>query len=247
MSTLVICGDEFDKAVFKDLGFSNVTISNLDQRNTPDYYSPYKWMLEDAENLSFPDNEFDLVVVHAGLHHCRSPHKALLEMYRVARKTVLVFETRDNFLVRLGNKVGLVSDYEVEAVVGNNNQSGGVRNTEIPNFIYRFREREVFKTIQSFAPEFKHEIKYFYGLNMPLERLRVHKNKALVCCAFLSYPFVKLLTWLFPKQSNLFSFSISKPDKAKDHWPWISLNAGSPTLNVGWCENRFLTENMEKQ
>lgn len=239
MSTLVICGDEFDKNVFSEFGFSNVTISNLDQRATPDQFKPFNWAFEDAENLSFSDNEFDLVVVHAGLHHCRSPHKALLEMYRVARKTVLVFETRDNLLVRIGCQFGLVSDFEIEAVVSNDYQFGGVRNSEIPNFIYRLHEREVFKTIQSYAPEIKPNIEFFYGLNLPIERFQLHKNKFLVGCAYLSFPFIKLLTLLFPKQGNLFAFSISKPNQVIEHWPWIVPKGNKLTINKEWCETRY--------
>jgi ubiquinone/menaquinone biosynthesis C-methylase UbiE len=45
--------------------------------------------VQDAENLSYDDRAFDLVVVHAGLHPCYSPHRALLEMYRVARRCVV--------------------------------------------------------------------------------------------------------------------------------------------------------------
>ncbi|MFY9571667.1 MAG: methyltransferase domain-containing protein, partial [Blastocatellia bacterium] len=79
MSVLVICGTIKDKTVFTDLGFKNVTISNLDTRAPSDEFSPYTWSYQDAENLNFPDEHFDLIVVNAGLHHCHSPHRALLE------------------------------------------------------------------------------------------------------------------------------------------------------------------------
>lgn len=239
MRTLVICGDEFDKNVFLELGFSDVTISNLDQRVDPKFYHPYAWSLEDAENLSFRDNEFDLVVVHAGLHHCRSPHKALLEMYRVSKCVVLAFETRDNLLACVGTLFGFVAVHEVEAVVANDYKFGGVRNSEIPNFIYRFYEREINKTIQSYAPEFIHDMQFFYGLNFPFERLQLNKNKILVSCAYLSYPFIKILTTFFPKQGNLFAFAIFKPNIAKKRLPWIEQKGDSLSLNKEWCQSRY--------
>ena len=48
--------------------------------------APYRWELADAEALPYEDDAFDWAVISAGLHHCRSPHAALLELYRVARR-----------------------------------------------------------------------------------------------------------------------------------------------------------------
>jgi ubiquinone/menaquinone biosynthesis C-methylase UbiE len=54
-----------------------------------DEFAPFSWSFQDAEQLSFEDEAFDYVFVHAGLHHCASPHRALLEMYRVARRGIM--------------------------------------------------------------------------------------------------------------------------------------------------------------
>jgi ubiquinone/menaquinone biosynthesis C-methylase UbiE len=69
MSVLVVCGGETDKKIFQQLGFTDVTISNLDSRMTGNEFQPYKWSFQDAEELTFLDDSFDLVVVCAGLHH----------------------------------------------------------------------------------------------------------------------------------------------------------------------------------
>ena len=53
-------------------------------------------------------------------HHCHSPHRGLLEMYRVARRGVLAFEPRDTRLVRLGVRLGFGQEYEIAAVAGKN-------------------------------------------------------------------------------------------------------------------------------
>jgi ubiquinone/menaquinone biosynthesis C-methylase UbiE len=45
--------------------------------------------------MAFDDNSFDFAIVHNGLHHCYSPHRGLLELYRVSRQGILVFEPRD--------------------------------------------------------------------------------------------------------------------------------------------------------
>jgi ubiquinone/menaquinone biosynthesis C-methylase UbiE len=64
--------------------------------------------LGDAERLTYGDGSFDVVIAHAGLHHCHSPHRALLEMYRVARKAAIAFESRDSRLIRTAVRLGLV-------------------------------------------------------------------------------------------------------------------------------------------
>ncbi len=79
-SVLVCGGGDLDKNVFEKLGFQDVTISNLDTRIESDDYVPFKWKFENAEALSFPDNSFDYVVIHAAIHHASSPHKVLIEM-----------------------------------------------------------------------------------------------------------------------------------------------------------------------
>jgi SAM-dependent methyltransferase len=71
-------------------------------------FAPFLWSFQDAERLTFAENEFDFCIVHSGLHHCYSPHRALLEMYRVARVGLLVFEPRDGALVRLGMRLNVV-------------------------------------------------------------------------------------------------------------------------------------------
>jgi hypothetical protein len=54
--SISVCGGgSLDKKVFKDLGFQDVTISNLDIRVGVNDYAPLKWKFENAEALSFPD------------------------------------------------------------------------------------------------------------------------------------------------------------------------------------------------
>ncbi len=48
--------------------------------------------MADATNLPFPDNTFDVVSVHDGLHHLSEPWKAVREMVRVAKKGIVIIE-----------------------------------------------------------------------------------------------------------------------------------------------------------
>src|SRR5438309_2064841 len=135
---LVVCGGHFDKEALLKEGFTDVTISNLDLPKNGNEFSPFRSSNLDAEKLDLLDEEYDFCIAHNGLHHCASPHRALLEMYRVAKKGVLVFEPRDTLLVRLGIRFNFGQEYETAAVQGDGLAFGGVRNSGIPNYVYRW-------------------------------------------------------------------------------------------------------------
>ena len=88
----MVCAGPLDELVMRKVGFSDFTIANL----TGDYAD----QRQDAEDLTYDENSFDTVIVHAGLHHCRSPHRAFLEMYRVPRKCAVAFESRESLRLR---------------------------------------------------------------------------------------------------------------------------------------------------
>jgi SAM-dependent methyltransferase len=201
-SVLVVCGGPLDERVMKKVGFSDFTVTNLDNGMANHR--------QDAENLSYDDGSFDVVIVHAGLHHCYSPHRALLEMYRVCRKCAVAFEARDNILMRVAVRLGLTMDYEVSSIVDGR---GGVADTGVPNFIYRWTEREVLKTIVSFDPSRVPNIRFFHDLRFPIARLSGSRWLRLI------EPLSKLVAKVAPKQCNEFAFAISK---GGDQQPWIT-------------------------
>ncbi|MGI8770828.1 MAG: methyltransferase domain-containing protein [Acidobacteriaceae bacterium] len=148
-SILVVCGGELDREVLLSNGFTSVTISNLDERVRGDEFAPFSWSFQDAEQLSFGDATFDYVLVHAGLHHCASPHRALLEMYRVARRGILAFEARDSLLMKVAKAMNTVPSYEAAAVRSNEYRWGGVRNSCVPNYIYAGPKRKCGRRLQA--------------------------------------------------------------------------------------------------
>jgi SAM-dependent methyltransferase len=208
-SVLVVCGGPLDEHVISMAGFSDVTITNLDDdmSNTP----------QDAENLSYEDRSFDLVVVHAGLHHCASPHRALLEMFRVARKCALAFESRDSLMMRIAVRLGLTIDYELEAV-SKDFKTGGLANGPIPNFIYRWTERDVEKTIASYDPGHLHKVTFFYDLRIPVQRFANTGNRALQLVGLAIAPLSRVFAVIAPKQCNEFAFAIRRTDVLQ---PWM--------------------------
>ena len=237
MSVLVVCGGLADAEVFRSAGFAGVTISNLDRAEEDDF-RPYRWSHQDAEELTSADDAFDLVAVSAGLHHCRSPHRALLEMYRVARRAVFVLESRDSALMRLAVRLGFGDEYEWSAVAAHGCEGGGVRNTSVPNYVYRWTEREVEKTIASHAPQARHRIRFFHSLELPLSVLDQRRSRLWGTVARLLRPLLWIVAKLAPGQANMLAFVVFKPEVPGDLQPWMTVAQGEAVLDERWIRAR---------
>jgi ubiquinone/menaquinone biosynthesis C-methylase UbiE len=237
-SILVVGGGETDRDVLHSLDFTNVIISNLDSRLKGDEFAPYQWSLQQAEELSYEKATFDFVLVHAALHHCESPHRALLEMYRVAKIGLIAFESRDSLLMKFLAKVDLTPDYEHVAVYYNDGKFGGVNNTEIPNYIYRWTEREIEKTISTYAPFAKHQFTYRYGNDTPAS-VDLEKKSLKKIIVSLFKPFYQIFTILFPKQQNLFAFYVGKPDISTDLFEWLQVKDDQIQFNYDWAKEKY--------
>jgi SAM-dependent methyltransferase len=201
---LVVAGADVDREALTACGFTDVTVTNLSEDGDE---------RQDAEQLSYDDDSFDFAVISAGLHHCASPHRAVLELYRVARRGFLALEARDSFAMRVAERIGVVDPYELTAVADNGFAAGGVRNSAVPNFVYRWTEREVEKTIASAAPHRRHRFEYFRELELPVSVLEL-SGKA--HWRFAAAP-LRLLTRAFPSQANLFAFAVFR----RGLQPWM--------------------------
>lgn len=201
---LVVAGGDIDRAAFASAGFADVTVTNLSEDGDE---------RQDAEALTYDDDAFDFAAISAGLHHCASPHRALLELYRVARHGVLALEARDSALMRAAQRLGVVDEYELTAVADNGYTAGGVRNSAVPNFVYRWTEREVEKTIASAHPERRHRYVYFRELELPVSVLELSGRARWRLAAAP----LRLVTKAFPKQANLFAFAVFRGELQ----PWM--------------------------
>lgn len=242
MRILVVCGGSSDREALLRCGFEQGVISNLDVRTNGNEFHPFEWSCQDAENLSLEDNSFDFCIVHSGLHHCHSPHRALLEMYRVARKGLLLFEPYDNLLTRIGVLLRFGQEYEHSAVFYNDCSYGGARNSSIPNYVYRWTEQEIIKTVNSWSPCGKHTFRFFHKVRIPWIQLRGRKNRWVYYAILLLYPVLKAANIVLPKQSNNFAALVLKPDLPRDLHPWLLWADNTVKLNAMWLAERYNQE-----
>jgi len=229
-SILVVGGLYIERDYFVSLGFKNVTISNICDVD-PETVAPFKYIKENMNQLTLPDNSFDFVYVSASLHHCSSPVRALLEMYRVAKRGIVVVEARDSLTMKLGQKIKMIPTYEFEAVSGNIFLSGGVDDTEIPNYIYRWTEREFKKLVSSFNPVGTHKFFFFYKFAPSFSQVKVmgHKLKYYLLKSIATM--MKPLVFLLKKQGNSFGAVILKPHIPEDIFPWLKLESDKVVFN----------------
>jgi ubiquinone/menaquinone biosynthesis C-methylase UbiE len=174
---LIVGGSYRDANVVYRAGFRRITLSNIepmaDAEKTSLVDAKLTLLYADLENLPFPDNSYDVVLAHEVLHHCRSPHRALLEMLRVCRKHVILMEPNDSLTMRVLIKLRFSFPYELPAVTSNNYEKGGVQNSNIPNYIYRWNKRSVYQAAAAYLPEseFALHVRQYWDFNVDKQEL----------------------------------------------------------------------------
>jgi SAM-dependent methyltransferase len=222
---LVLGGGQEDLDILTACGFKQMVMSNIDSAG----------LALDAENIALPDNSYPIVFAHAVLHHCRSPHKAIGEMVRVARQHVFFLEPNDSWALRMLVRLGYSFPYELAAVAAHEYLHGGMRDGPIPNYIYRWTGREVEKSVASYHPERQflvraHPYWDFYVNEYELvsrKETRVAKlaeiigPRNLVSLLHLGQAVLNLLPPV-RSQGNKFFCAISK----RELQPWIEMRDG---------------------
>ena len=79
-------------------------------------------------------------------------------------------------------------------------------NTNIPNYVYRWTEREIIKLMKSFRPDLKHKIFFDYSFHIKFTQSKVIKI------------FFDIIFLIFPKQKNLLSIYIDKDNLITNDW-----------------------------
>lgn len=242
---LVIGGTWQDVELLRVAGFQDITLSNFksgsEEDANPDPRNNVKVLGIDAEQIGLLDGSFDFIFAHEVLHHCRSPHRALCEMLRVARKHVVLLEPNDSFAMRALTRMGLSFPYEIFSVVGHGYEAGGVRDSCIPNFIYRWTASEVRKTVSSYLAEYLFEVHPYpyWDFNVDAEELSKRKETKIRAITAVIKPETLLPVLrglqtvlnripILRRQGNKFFCCI---EKTKELRPWLASEDGKIRFN----------------
>lgn len=96
----------------------------------------------------------------------------------MARRCMVFLEGNDSLLMRTAIRLGLHSPYELQAVRANNHEAGGVRNSALPNFIYRWSLSTLRQTVCSGFPERRWNVRAhrFFELSSSKEDLAIRQD-----------------------------------------------------------------------
>lgn len=244
-NVLVVGGSAEDGRTLNRIGFTSVTLSNLlDPRASEQAdldEAGMHTLRMDAEAMELPDNSYDLVLAHEVLHHCRSPHKALLEMLRVSRRHVIFLEPNNSLILRLLLKLRFSFPYELPAVIASGFQTGGVRDSCIPNYIYRWSAMDLYQTTASYLAESEFDLytREYWDFNVDEAELRRRSETRIGAVTKTLNPRIFLavlhcfqaiadyIPWL-GRQGNKFFGCIRKRDELK---PWLIRRGGDIAFN----------------
>ncbi len=244
-NVLVVGGSYEDADVLRKVGFRRMALSNL--QDMAHFEQPKMDGVDltavnaDAEDMQIADGSYDLVIAHEVLHHCRSPHKALLEMLRVSRKHVIIMEPNDSLLMHAFVKLRFSFPYELPAVIDHNFQAGGVRNSCVPNYIYRWNGRDMYKTTASYIPESEFDlyVRRYWDFNVDKDELALRSQTrigmftkilgpTLFLAALRGFQNVVNRLPVLGGQGNKFFGCITKHPQLK---PWLVQNEGAVAFN----------------
>ena len=217
---LLISASLYEVKILKDLGYLNFSITYHDEDEKNQFLDfgfkeNINLFKSDLRDLTFKDKSFDYTITNATIHHIDLPHKAITELYRVAIKGVLVIESTDSLIMRLATKIKLAEEFEVSSVNEDKN-IGGLLDTAIPNYVYRWTEKEILKLLKSFDPKNINFVNFDYASDLTNFRNRDNyiENVLLKILIMMG----KILFFFFKKQQNCMSIFIDKT-KIKKRWP----------------------------
>ena len=252
-SFLVVFGGDFDFALFDTLDYRNVELSSIGageitQINGHDSSR----MLLDACDLPYEDGSYDHVFAHAGIHHASRPHQAVCEMYRVASKSVIFFEAQDSLAMRALAHLNLISTYEWNAIVDSGYQRGGVDDSTVPNYVYRWTPREIEKLVRSLDPAHVPQIEVFREWSLYYRRFSRRLRSTPL--RLLPTPLLEMgfkiadtvVNSVARAQGNMFGICINKNPSGLQ--PWLRTKADKVFLDpeiglqpFGWTARSFTT------
>lgn len=209
---LLISGSINEIQILRNLGYTNFTVTYHDEKEEKKlqnygFETNKNLFRADVRNLEFANQFFGYVITNATLHHVDQPHKAITEMYRIAKNGVLIIESNDSLIMQVACKFKFAEEFEISSIDSKNN-SGGLLDTGVPNYVYRWNEREIIKTIKSYDPSNITHINFNYANDLT----NIKSNKPYIKILII---FAKIFFFVFKKQQNCLSIFIDKTKNKK--------------------------------
>jgi hypothetical protein len=133
-------------------------------------------------------------------------------------------------------KLGVTESYELEPAFLYGARAGGYRNGPMPNYVYRWTEREFEKVINSFAPTHQHTFFYDYGYSAPAMRFAMARSAVIRGFGKVLAMTATLAERLLPTQGNLLAFGVLKNRRLQ---PWLLEDGTSLKFDPAYMETRY--------
>ena len=252
---LIVGGSADDEHLLRQVGFKHIVNSNLptdmDRMVAGESVPETQHIALDVEQIDLPDDSFDLVFASEVLHHCRSPHHAVCEMLRVSRRYVVFMEPNDSLAMAALVRMRFSFPYELPAVVAHDYRSGGLRDSQIPNFIYRWNGHEVLKTVSACIPERIFSVRAYPYWDFEVTKKDLDLRKATRLGSITSVMgagnFIRLLrfaqfflnwTGFLRSQGNKFLCCI---EKSPDLKPWMARDGEEIVFNRAFGQQKQMS------
>jgi hypothetical protein len=149
----------------------------------------------------------------------------------------VIFEPHDTALTRLGVRFRIGQRYET-ALEMRGAPAGGVQNSDIPNFIYRWSVREARHPLASFDPIGPRRIRCYDDLRWP-SRVSPLCSARSRWPARAAVPIARLVLRITTTQANAVALAIDNLDPRQDLHPWLVADGDRPKLDPAWVHARY--------
>ena len=208
---LVISGSIAEVLILNKYGYENITITYYDENtkiNIEQEFRNTNFIKLDLSQNNINIKKYDYVIICNTLHHLDKPHQTILNLYDITNKGFLIFEGNDSFLIRILSKMNFMETFENSAI--SKDGTGGLLNSNVANYIYRWTEREIVKLLFSYDPN--HKNKLYFNYSYDLFNKAVQKKLNIILKLF--FPILKVMAHIifnvFPKQGNILITFIKK-------------------------------------
>lgn len=131
-------------------------------------------------------------------------------------------------------RLGVGQQYELAAVADNDLRWGGSRNSAVPNYVYRWTEREMVKTLAAYDPARPPSVRASYDLRVPGEATARLRRGPRAWAGWVATPVARAVLRVWPAQANAVAFTIDRGAPGARLHPWLAAGADGVAPDPSW-------------